>query len=397
MDVRGKHCLVTGATDPVATRLIAALHEGGAGVRMMAPDLATAADAARFPVEIVPGSTSDESLVRSASEAADILFHFGEDEARADQRRQGTIHVAEAARSSGARLVHVSDAFVYGRVSGGSFDETQAHAGHGDDVLEAERDAEREVRTRASGKLEATIVQPTIVYGPGSRRTTGLFDRVESGAHLVLQDSGLCNAVYLDDVVRGLLLAATREEAVGETFLLNGPTPLSWNDYVTKHEEILGRRARIELTADEAHSLWNRLHGSRGVVREGLSIFREREDLQVRLEQTSEIQMLLRAARLVLPERFRRKVRSRLTRGKHPEILEQGASRPSLAWLSDMPPDHAMPPREIEVVRSRAHARSDKAQRLLGYEPRIDWEEGMRRVGRWADWAGYLGARRRAL
>ena len=61
-----------------------------------------------------------------------------------------------------------------------------------------------------TGGLPVTIIQPTIVYGPrGGFWTTEPLQQVQSmRIALPATGLGLCNAVYVDDVVSALLLAA---------------------------------------------------------------------------------------------------------------------------------------------------------------------------------------------
>ena len=42
---------------------------------------------------------------------------------------------------------------------------------------------------------------------------------------------GLCNAVYVDDVVSALMLAAEHDAAIGEMFLISGSTPVTWREF----------------------------------------------------------------------------------------------------------------------------------------------------------------------
>jgi len=58
---------------------------------------------------------------------------------------------------------------------------------------------------------------------------------------LVNGGDGLCNAVYVDDVVQAMLLAATAKEGAGERFLVSGPRPVTWREFYGAYEAMLGR------------------------------------------------------------------------------------------------------------------------------------------------------------
>ncbi|MFH4234040.1 hypothetical protein WAJ75_23845, partial [Acinetobacter baumannii] len=66
-------------------------------------------------------------------------------------------------------------------------------------------------------------LQPTIIYGPfGPLWTIDVLETLKRrGVILIDGGEGFCNLVYIDDVVDALLLAATNDKALGETFLIS--------------------------------------------------------------------------------------------------------------------------------------------------------------------------------
>jgi nucleoside-diphosphate-sugar epimerase len=89
--------------------------------------------------------------------------------------------------------------------------------------VEAEVRAGRIARELA---LELTIVRPAILYGPGDRN--GLLPKMaamirSSTYRIVGSGDNILHHVHVDDIVEGIWLAATREEAAGEHFILAGP------------------------------------------------------------------------------------------------------------------------------------------------------------------------------
>ncbi|HEV2124384.1 MAG TPA: hypothetical protein VGW38_16645 [Chloroflexota bacterium] len=53
------------------------------------------------------------------------------------------------------------------------------------------------------------------------------------------QAEGLCSPVYVDDLVDAVLLAMTREEAVGGEFNISGAEVVTWNDYFRRMNDVL--------------------------------------------------------------------------------------------------------------------------------------------------------------
>jgi len=85
-------------------------------------------------------------------------------------------------------------------------------------------------------------VQPTIVYGPFSKPWTNAPAENLIYGTVILPDrgEGLCNAVYIDDLVDGMMQAATHPGAIGERFIMSGPEPVTWGDFFEAFAAALG-------------------------------------------------------------------------------------------------------------------------------------------------------------
>ena len=79
---------------------------------------------------------------------------------------------------------------------------------------------------------------------------SGLVPLIDGGA-------GICNAVYIDDVAEAVLLAAEREQAVGEAFLISGE-PITYRDFYERFAQMLGGQRTVPMSADEAIERWRR-------------------------------------------------------------------------------------------------------------------------------------------
>jgi nucleoside-diphosphate-sugar epimerase len=214
---------------------------------------------------------TDADAVAAAARGCDVIFHcaYG-NRGTAEQQRAvnvgGTEAVLEAARRAGvARLVHVSTISVYGATAAGDLDEATPYAPPGDLYAATKAEAERRVLDahRTSG-LAASVVQPTVVYGPfGLAWTIDPLVQMSTRAVAAVDGGdGLCNAVYVDDVADAIVLAGTRAAAAGEVFLVSGAAPVAWREFYAAYERMLGRHATIPIAAAELRAL-ARVDGAR--------------------------------------------------------------------------------------------------------------------------------------
>jgi len=120
---------------------------------------------------------------------------------------------------------------VHGHVEHPPADETAPLAPG--DVYQASK-AEAEVLAMGFHRergLPVTVVRPGAIYGPGETRFLKLFRAIARGRYAIV-GTGLTfyHPVYIDDLVAGFLLALGRPEAVGQAFLLCGPSYVTQRD-----------------------------------------------------------------------------------------------------------------------------------------------------------------------
>lgn len=153
-----------------------------------------------------------------------------------------TATLLEAAVRAGVRrFVHGSTIGVYGEARG-VLDETSPTAP--DNVYGRTKLAgEGQVLARRAA-LEVVVVRISETYGPGDRRLLKLFKAIHAGRFVTVGDGrNLHHPIYVDDLVAGLLLAATHPAAPGEVFLLAGKEPVSTDAMVAAVAEAVGRNA----------------------------------------------------------------------------------------------------------------------------------------------------------
>ena len=153
-----------------------------------------------------------------------------------------TRNLAAAVAGRGARLVHVSSLAAIGPSLDGKplGEDAPPHppSTYGKSKLEGERIV-RELTP------EAVIVRPAVVYGPGDTDVFKLLEAVARG--WVVEIAGgerWFSAIYVKDLVAGILAAARSPRAAGRDYFLAHPEPLTWHALSGTAARILGRKPR---------------------------------------------------------------------------------------------------------------------------------------------------------
>jgi nucleoside-diphosphate-sugar epimerase len=381
----GRRVLVTGASGFIGGRLAERLVvECGANVRVLARTVGRSAALSRLPVEIALGDVLDPASLESAVTGCEIVFHCarGTQGTLPDRRAvdvDGTRNVLTASLEAGVgRFVHTSTLMVYDRPSAGELDERSPRGGARDPYGDAKRDAEKIVLQQAE-RLPVTVVQPTVVYGPNA----GVYGRDvleelrSTRIPLVNGGTGICNAVYLDDLVTAMFLAATSERAVGEAFLVSGPEHPTWAEFFGGFERMLGVAHTVPMSEADAIAHWKRSTRRTWLLPQALRAVRGDPDLRAELLSTREGMLVRAAAQRLLPTAFfapERWVDRREAAAAPPAELPLAAFKPTL----------------VRNLASTMRVRIDKARELLGYEPVFGLGEGLRLTEEWARWEGLL-------
>ena len=348
-ELTGRRVLVTGASGFIGGRIVERLASEQTSVRALLRDFAGGVRIARHSVELARADVTDLRAVCEAATGCDVIIHcaYGTHGDAAERRAvtvDGTRNVLEAAVRTGARrVVHLSTVMVYGVPSAPVLRETLPRRAsgdaYGDAKLEAEELAFRYHRERG---LSVSIIQPTAVYGPfGPAWTQRVIKQLGSGlVPLIDGGAGVCNAVYIDDVAEAVLLAAEREEAVGEAFLISGE-PITYRAFYERFAQMLGGQRTVPMSADEVIERWQKK--------------RRRKKLVERAE-------------LWLAARQRRK--------------------PSEDGVNERV--HLPDPVSVRLQAQHARASTEKARQRLGWKPNFDFETGAHLTEQWARWANLL-------
>lgn len=243
--------LVTGVTGFTGGHLADTLLQRGWAVRTLVRDAVKAAELAARGFDVVTGDLQDRAALTGATRGVDCVFHIA-----AIYRQAGlpestyrainataVRELIEAAASSGVRrVVHCSTVGVHGDVEHPPANE-DAPLKPGD-IYQVTK-LEGEVLARQAGErtgVEVVIARPTGIYGPGDRRLLKLFRGVARRRFPMLGTGRIYyHLTYIDDLVEGFILCATRAAAAHRTYILAGPEVTTLNELVA----IVARQAGV--------------------------------------------------------------------------------------------------------------------------------------------------------
>jgi dihydroflavonol-4-reductase len=268
--------LVTGGTGFIGSHLIEHLSARGEPVR------ALVRKTARFgnqPIEIVRGDLATGAGLADALKDVDTVLHLAgvtkalsvADYLTGNVRATENLARAIAATGRPIRTVHVSSLAAMGPGADATplTEDAEPHplTHYGKSKLESER------KIRAI-LPDAVIVRPPAVYGP---RDTDVFEVLKSiNQGMMIEIAGgerWFSAIYVSDLVEGIIAAAREPRAAGRTYFLARPGAVSWSELVGIAAGIMRCKPRIIRVPPSAAyaigygaELWSRLTRKPGIV-----------------------------------------------------------------------------------------------------------------------------------
>jgi nucleoside-diphosphate-sugar epimerase len=249
--------LVTGATGFLGKHLAQALKATGCLVRALVRPSKRARALSDAGIEVVEGELTSAGDVAEAAKGCDRIYHLAaafRNVAHSDDHYWrvnvgGTLNVLAAARAHGCeRLVHCSTGGVHGHIEDPPADETYRFK-PGDIYQRTKLEAELAVAEAGEQGLPVSIVRPGAIYGEGDMRFLPLFRAIQQ-KRFAMVGSGRTrlHMVHVDDLVHGLMLAASHPAADGETFLIAGAAAPTLNEIAAAIADAMGvRRPRLRV------------------------------------------------------------------------------------------------------------------------------------------------------
>jgi len=235
--------LVTGATGLLGSHLTELLVGRGASVRVLVRSGEELNGLAEAPVEVRWGDMADATTLHAAVAGVDTVYHcaartgpWGPPVEYEKTNVAGLRALIEASLASGVRrFVHVSSITVHGNDVRGAADESTPFHDEPNPYTRTKIAGERVVAALIhEHKAPVTVVRPGWIYGPGDAASFGRFAAMVQERRMIMVGSGANHIplVFVDDVARGMVLAAESSAAVGRSYLLVNDEPVTQRAYM---------------------------------------------------------------------------------------------------------------------------------------------------------------------
>jgi len=291
------------------------------------------------------------NLVAGADAVVNLAYDFSAPGTELLNEFEALLQSCEAAASLKA-FVQFSSIAVYDGWPGGNITEDSPADGPGGIYKQTKRAMEKRL---ARSPLPHTILQPTIVYGPRSPQwTEKILDQFRIGAVVLpAGQDGFCHAVHIDDLVAAAILALRQKVHSGARYIISGAHPVAWRDFYNAHAQLLGKpAASLEAMPEIPEASGStRRPAAPNALRQAIRVFRS--------------------------------------------VFPHGTIAAGRRWLRAFasvgkPIVYRPPPSDLAMLRARGSCSIVRAREDLGYEPKVDFETGMRMVadslkqrGRW--------------
>ena len=249
--------LVTGANGFIGTHLVALLLQKGYDVHCLVRYTSDISGLRNQHVTIHTGDVRDPASLKTPVENAQYIFHLAANLLVTSQREfeevnvEGTRNVLDAAgryaKTTLQRVLLVSSIAAAGPNSSLTpYDETTPL-----NPISWYGLSKKKLEEMAAGYFAAlpiTIVRPAIVYGEREKDVSQIFPVVESRIH---PKPGIAKkystAIYVGDLVAGMVAAAESDNSVGQAYFLNHPEILTARQLVKNMGTAMGKPAGLPI------------------------------------------------------------------------------------------------------------------------------------------------------
>lgn len=348
---------IVGASGFVGNRAVEMLAADGNEVRSIVRSAASRERLSPQHLDCQIANCFDRSSLETAFAGCEVIIHsiLG-----SPGLIRGSIRPTyQAAQRAGVRrIVYLSSMVVHTSAPAlGTTEATQPITKQPFPTHNAKIAAERQLRQlRQQGEVEVTIFRPGIVFGPRSRWVEDLAQRLSQGQPCLVDGGrGVCNTVYVDNLIQAIRLALSNPAADGEAFFVGDREPVSWYEFYQPFAAAFGvdlDRLPPAIVTPTPQLNWRQ---------QGLETVRN----------SALVQKLLSLAADGLKQRFKG------ARGQHQVGSNELTPPVSATAMPNVSPMMAI------LQRSPYRLPDAKATQLLGYEPLVSVWDGCDRSIEW--------------
>lgn len=359
----GKTVFVTGGTGFIGSQLVEqlALHEG-VHVRALVHNWGKAAYISRFDVEFVQEDILDEAAMEKAMAGCDYLFHLaivGD----AETSVKATESLLGAAKKCGVKhVVQTSSVVVHGPTVPEDLNADSPLISYDDPYALSKYESEKRFwELLDEYGLHGSIVRPTYVWGPYSMWYTIYPVELMRKGDFVWADNGngICNAVYVGNVVDLCLLCCTNPKADHQAFIATDDEKMTWKEFYGHYMDVLGMTPEQFPSVPLKDGIGRKLKlATKETLTKRMKYLMDKYE-SMKKTSPKKAKWMYKAPRKVL-----RLIRKQIT--KH---------------LPEMDPVNMAIYSQQTVMDVR------KNRELLGFKPRYSVEEGMKITCDWLRWS----------
>ncbi len=244
--------LVTGATGFIGSHLVALLLSKGHHVRCLVRKTSNLIWLKDLPVTFIEGDVFDDAALAKAVDGVDYIYHSAgmtkaktRDEyfkANAEGTRR-LLHVAATNNPGLRRFLHVSSQAAAGPSPSKTpiTEDIPPHpiTNYGRSKLQSEVECQA-----FDGKLRYTICRPPVVYGPRDKDVFEFFHTFSRGLQPMIGfHDTYVSMIHVQDLIRGFVMAAESDAAVGQTYFIASSRVYSWKEIGEATRAAMGKGA----------------------------------------------------------------------------------------------------------------------------------------------------------
>lgn len=259
MNLADKEILVTGASGFIGSQLVERLGHGeGARVRALVRKAAGGRIGTPDPnIRYVLGDITNKDDVAKAAAGCHIIVHTAACQPFAPLPAVatfaavnvgGTANLLEAFRPGGeGRFLLLSTINVHGLPPpvGANAESPLKYSGdrYSDSKVDGERAAWQLAQVR---DIPLTVIRPACTFGPkGAAWTLQPLERLRRGTPVLIgAGRGICNPIYVDNLIDLIVVALKSEKAVNASFIGSQGEGMEWREFYDAYARMLGIRPK---------------------------------------------------------------------------------------------------------------------------------------------------------